>query len=274
MITEKCPLCFGTNICATILLKEGQSIWVCQNCSNAFTFPDPAGISYDNHSFFELVASDENRWRTYSTQISDFIQRNYGTSGRLLDVGCSHGLLLEESRKLGFDSEGIEPSESAIAYCHRRGLNVRHGYLMEGIYPPGTFDVVVMSHVLEHLAQPEELLEAVRSVLAKAGVLCLSQTNYQSTLARWLGRRWGGWAAKEHYYHFSKKGITWLLQKAGFEVLTVELLSLGYTLSISFESPRAIVGTAFNVFQYIISRYQIGFPFQGDQMYVLARPVS
>jgi SAM-dependent methyltransferase len=146
--------------------------------------------------------------------------------------------------------------------------------LAKNIYQPNTFDVVVMSHVLEHVFDPTELLDTVRSLLTPDGVLCLSQTNYQGTLARWLGKYWPAWVAPEHYYHFSQAGITWLLQKAGFEVLKVDLLSLGYTLNFTFGPPRVMIHMALNTFQYLVSRYRIGFPFEGDQMYVLARLAS
>lgn len=270
---EFCTLC-SSKLTSLVRLNTETNILVCENCSNALTIPAPSDVSYDNHAFHQLVAEDEKRWRSYSTGIAMFIQRNYGATGRLLDVGCSHGLLLEEAGRLGFTAEGIEPSEGAVDYCNRKGLNVRRGYLAKGIYPPNTFDVVVMSHVLEHLLDPRELLDTAHSVLTQNGVLCLSQTNYQGTLPRWLGRHWPAWVAQQHYYHFSQAGITWLLQEAGFDVLTVELLPLGYGLFFSFKSRRAILGTALNTFQYLVSLYRIGFPFEGDQMYVLARPTS
>jgi SAM-dependent methyltransferase len=272
-VQKLCTLC-SSNLTPLVYLKDKTQILVCKNCANALTFPAPLNKSYDNHVFHELAAQNEKLWRSYSTEIAQFIQHNYGTTGRLLDVGCSHGLLIEETNRLGFTAEGIDPSGGTVEYCQKKGLNVRRGYLAEGIYPPNTFDVVVMSHVLEHVFEPLELLGAARSILTPQGVLCLAQTNYQGTLARWLGRYWPAWVAQEHYYHFSPAGIAWLLQKAGFEILTIETIPLGYALSFAFRSPKAIMGTALNTFQYLVSRFRIGFPFQGDQMYVLARPAS
>ena len=191
---EFCTLC-SSNLIPLVRLKNDSRILVCQNCSNALTFPAPADISYDDHAFHKQVTLDEKRWRSYSTEIAKFIKSNYGTTGRLLDVGCSHGLLLEEASQLGFAVEGIEPSEGAVEYCQQKGLNVNRGYLVKGIYPPTTFDVVVMSHVLEHVFEPGKLLETARSILTQDGVICLSQTNYQGTLARWLGKYWPAWVA-------------------------------------------------------------------------------
>src|SRR3954470_21483743 len=50
---------------------------------------------------------------------------SFAPSGRLLDVGCGHGLLLDEARKLGYEVEGLELSEHAAAYARRElGLTV------------------------------------------------------------------------------------------------------------------------------------------------------
>lgn len=268
-----CPLCGGTQLRILLELRGNICICICPTCTNAMTFPPPM-TDYDNHQFFALAEKAETRWRGYMRPIIRFIGRHYGLSGRLLDVGCSHGLLIEEAGLAGFDAEGIEPSRQGVAYCQKRGLRVRHGYLSDDVFPPNSFDVIVMSHVLEHVADPTSLLKAVAKILKPQGVVCLSQTNYQGTLPCWLGRRWGGWVPQEHHYHFSSVGICHVLQKAGFQKLELELLPLGYDLDFAIQTPRMLFGAVLNTFSFLVSRLQIGWPFQGDQMYVLAQLAS
>ena len=268
-----CPLCGNSSLKAYLALTEGHKIFVCENCTNALTVPEPVP-NYDDHQFCVLARSNQARWRFYSLQIVQFVQRNFRTSGRLLDVGCSHGLLIEEASKVGFDAEGIEPSKTGIASCRDRGLRVRHGYLSEGVYPPNSFDVVVMSHVIEHVPGPVQLLQVAREILKPQGALCLCQTNYRGTLPKWLRRRWGAWVPEEHYYHFSPSGIRYLLGKAGLRTVAVELLPLGYYLDFTVKNSRMMMGVAVNTFSYTASRLRIGFPFQGDQMFILAQPAD
>jgi 2-polyprenyl-3-methyl-5-hydroxy-6-metoxy-1,4-benzoquinol methylase len=192
MEQHKCTLCGCEKAEFFLRLKTGQQIFICPTCKNAFTVPAPSA-TYDNHSFFTLAAADEPTWRLYSRQIVLFIQKHLATRGVLLDIGCCHGLLLEEAQSIGFQVEGIEPSRAAVDYCTRKGLKVTPGYLIEGAFSPESFDVVVMSHVLEHVADPIKLLQTVRKILKPKGNICLSQTNYKGTLPRFLGRRWGGW---------------------------------------------------------------------------------
>ena len=102
-----CPLCGSVHLQLAVELKA-HGIYICQDCTNALTLPPPAP-SYDEHQFCTAAQSNEALWRSYMRQVVEFVQRYYGASGRLLDVGCAHGLLLEEAQRLGFEAEGIEP---------------------------------------------------------------------------------------------------------------------------------------------------------------------
>jgi 2-polyprenyl-3-methyl-5-hydroxy-6-metoxy-1,4-benzoquinol methylase len=87
---------------------------------------------------------------------------------RILDVGCASGTLLALLSAAGFsDVQGIDPSSSAV-YCARRlGQRAWVGDLDAPLPAElGRFDVVILSHVLEHLRQPRaaraHLCEALR----------------------------------------------------------------------------------------------------------------
>lgn len=268
-----CTLCGSTRLRLRVRFKTGTGIWACSDCANALTVPVPAA-RYDDHQFFTHARLDEPRWRAYSAQLVDFILRRLGRVGQLLDVGCSHGLLLEEAARRGFTAQGIEPSRSGVEYCRRRGLTVRHGYLEEGAFPPATFDVVVMAHVIEHAADPFSLLRTARTILKPEGVVCLSQTNYEGTLPRLLGRRWHYWVVDEHYYHFSPGGMERVLRRTGLDVRALELRPLGYHLECTPSNPRLLPAQLLNALEYLISRLRIGWPYRGDQMYVLAAAVT
>jgi SAM-dependent methyltransferase len=265
----RCTICGSERLEPVVDLPRGVRVLECSGCTNALTSPAPSA-SYDDHQFFAHAGASEAQWRGYSRQIAAFLARNGRTRGRLLDVGCSHGLLVEEAARIGLDAEGIEPSATAVEHCRRRGLRVRHGYLAEGSYPPGTFDVIVMSHVAEHIERPAEFLRAAAGMLAEGGVVCLCQTNFRGTVPRMLGRRWDYWVEHEHYFHFSPDGIGVLLAQAGLAVRTVELLPLGYRWRTPVPNARALRHAAVNLLSYTVSRLRLGLPFAGDQMYVLA----
>lgn len=96
-------------------------------------------------------------------------------SGRtLLDVGCGTGGNLQMLRQFGA-VEGFESEAFAVDAARKKnpGLTVHHGALPEGM-PAGTWDVVTMFDVLEHLQTPEQALPAIRSHLKRDGTLVVT----------------------------------------------------------------------------------------------------
>ncbi len=80
--------------------------------------------------------------------------------GRTIDFGCGTGELL---RKLPPGSLGLEINQTTIEYCKKEGLNVRYydpledKYMLSG-FVPGEFESLVLSHVLEHIKNPAQIL--------------------------------------------------------------------------------------------------------------------
>ena len=264
MISEvRCNICNSSVLRRWLNLPSGHAIYVCQRCTNAATIPEPNQV-YDRDEFFIHAQSNEALSRSHMTPIVNFIKEHIA-AGRLLDVGTGSGLLVEEALKLGFEAEGIDPSQGAVRFCTNRGLRVKHGYLQHDSYSPHLFDVIVLSQVIEHMKEPGRLLETAQVFLKPGGMICLSQTNYQGTIPRLLGQRWQAWVPEQHFVHFSPQGIRFLLDRTGFRLIELRLLPLGYV----FSKRRFFYSLGF-----FISKLRLGFPFVGDQMYILAAPTD
>lgn len=84
---------------------------------------------------------------------------------RVIDVGCGTGALLEALREKGCEVSGLEYSEAGLAYCRRRGLDVRKFNLeVDTLESDRTFDVAVSMEVAEHL--PERIASRYVALLA------------------------------------------------------------------------------------------------------------
>lgn len=98
---------------------------------------------------------------------------------RVLDVGCGTGATLKELRDaVHCEVVGIEPHPRRAQAARDDGLDVRDGLLSD--YSPeglGRFDAVLLLDVLEHLADPVELLQAVKPWLRPQGALVASVPN-------------------------------------------------------------------------------------------------
>lgn len=265
----KCFICKNDKVTSLLKPYRGRAIFRCNNCTNAFTYPQPQ-IDYERKHFNLKSAEEEWEYKSYAQPILDFLTGSI-KKGRLLDIGCGSGYLIEGAVKRGFRGEGLDPSEEAVEFCKRRNLKVKNGFLQEKYYPPETFDVIVASHVLEHVADPNKFLFICRKILKRDGLLCLAQTNYTGTIPYLYGRFWEGWVPNEHFVHFSPSGIQFLMEKTGFKIKKIRVVPLGYHLRVKIENLSTIIGSIYYSISYLISRFKLWPNFIGDQMYILAK---
>ncbi|HUG13436.1 MAG TPA: class I SAM-dependent methyltransferase, partial [Thermomicrobiales bacterium] len=152
-------------------------------------------------------------------RVADWTTRSGRTAPRVLDVGCGTGLYLHLARQQGMSARGVELSESAAAYGRERfGLDIHHGTLETAALSPGSFDVITMWHVLEHLPDPVGALRRCASALAPGGSLLIGTPNFASFEARVFGRRWYSLDAPRHLYHFTPWTLAAALQRADMQV--------------------------------------------------------
>lgn len=180
--------------------------------------------------------------------------RRHTSKGRLLDVGCAHGYLLNAAR-VHFEVRGIELSSCSREYARKQlGLTVDAATLREAAYPDAHFDVVTMVDVIEHLTDPLADLRDAHRILKPGGVLYLVTPDLSGLAAKLLRGRWWG-LRPAHLYYFDPKTMSAMLEKAGFETLETrsfgKIFTYGYWLSRIRNYPRLFsgpIGWAVNTF--------------------------
>lgn len=136
--------------------------------------------------------------------------------GRLLDVGCGNGYMLDVASKLGWDARGLEFDPVAVRTATARGLNVEQGgYERLGEFA-ASLDCVLCSHVLEHVAEPRELLRLAAGALRDGGVLLLALPNATSIMRSRFGDNWRGLEAPRHLTIPSAHQLAIVLDEVGF----------------------------------------------------------
>ena len=140
----------------------------------------------------------------------------------LLEIGCGHGEVLQEARRRGFRVSGVEMSAAAAAIANRSlgGPVVAVGTIQTLPVAPGRFDAVLAADVIEHVRDPEDLLLRVRELLTAGGALLLITPSLNSWTRRLLGRRWMEYKV-EHLYYFSALSMRLLLERCGFQDITL-----------------------------------------------------
>jgi 2-polyprenyl-3-methyl-5-hydroxy-6-metoxy-1,4-benzoquinol methylase len=168
---------------------------------------------------------------------------------RVLDLGCSGGLLSERVRALGHTVTGVDVLE--LPAVRDRVDRFIQGNLDDGlpaeVAADGPFDVVLAADVLEHVRTPELVLEQSRRVLAPRGVLLASVPNFGHWYAR--GRTalglfdydQRGIFDRGHVRFFTRRSFLRRLRAAGFAVVRNQ--ATGLPLEALTDSDGALVRT-------------------------------
>lgn len=211
----------------------------CAECKLVRLFPRPTPEQlksyYPENYWFEGGADTADRladsWRRLVLRDHvRFVLRaleEAGGDGRILDVGCGGGLLLRELGLPEARLAGLDYSVDAASVAWgANGVPAVCGTLPRAPFAAGTFKVVTMFHVLEHLYDPTGYVEAAREMLAPGGRLVVQVPNAGCWQFLLFGENWNGLDIPRHLINFKESDLRNLLDHCGFEVEHVKHFSL------------------------------------------------
>jgi SAM-dependent methyltransferase len=209
-------------------------IWRCGKCGLIFPNPMPVPINgLEQHYaispdifFHNHESSSRERGATY---ILGPVERLLGGKGRLLDIGAGRGELLKIAGQQGWSVVGIEPSSTFAEYASSfSGAEIRQEPIERCGFADGTFDVVILSAVLEHLYQPDDMIREISRLLRPGGVLYVDVPNEDglyfrvgNLYQRLRGRKWvinlSPTFSPFHVFGFTPSSLRALLSKHGLK---------------------------------------------------------
>lgn len=137
---------------------------------------------------------------------------------KLLDFGCGDGHFLALAAEAGWSVEGIDFDPKAVAAARGKGLAVEFGGV-EALAARHDLDAVSMSHVIEHVYEPDELLSQVYESLKPGGVFWIETPNINSYGHRRYGHAWRGLEAPRHLTIYNESSLEAALRTAGFRIV-------------------------------------------------------
>jgi 2-polyprenyl-3-methyl-5-hydroxy-6-metoxy-1,4-benzoquinol methylase len=144
----------------------------------------------DDPAFYRLQAQDAIRWIEESgVELSGWTEA--------LDLGAGHGVFGAELLKKGCQVTFADETNSLPAELRRERFQ-QINLDCDDVRKLGTYDLVICSNVLEHLAKPFEFINAIEHLLKPAGRFYLSWTNWLSP--------WGGHEFSPFHYLGAKRG--------------------------------------------------------------------
>ena len=233
-----CPVCGGDDF-DPLAEKDRYGLYlpvvICRDCGLIQTNP-----RMDQHAYNAFYNDEYRRLYVGSPHPTDvFFRRQYdkgrrifdylGTRGlleggremRVLEVGCGAGGILHYFRKQGFLVEGLDLGESYIEYGRSRyqlNLSVGTVHDLDPSRLEDAPDLIIYSHVLEHILHPNDELQRIRG-LASDDTLLYIEVPGVKNLMRSYDMDFLRMLQNAHVYHFTLRSLVNLLARNGFGLI-------------------------------------------------------
>lgn len=142
---------------------------------------------------------------------------------RLFEIGCAYGFFLNLARSRFDAVEGIDVGPDAVRFAREQlRLPVLQGDLLAADLGHRQYDVVCMWDTIEHLATPDAYVEAVGRHMPAGALMAITTGDIASLNARIKRSRWRLIHPPTHVHYFSRRSLTLMLDRFGFDVVHLE----------------------------------------------------
>lgn len=247
----RCPICASDEymlITDSVRFGNRADVLKCTKCSliyldqDSFTLPtdfyegdyhqtylthvEPS--AFDPESYYQKMLKVTRPW-------SEKIRSVLTGEETVLDFGCSTGHLLTQIQGDAKEVMGHELNKKEVEFCRDKlGLDVSSAPLEER-FSEGTFDLITMVFVLEHIAQPVELLTSLKRFLKPGGSFVILVPNAEDALLSFynLPEFASFYYCIEHLFYYTPKTIKQLFTLVGMdgEVETIQEYPIGNHLN-------------------------------------------
>ena len=221
-------------ICTKDYIGFNVRFVLCLNCGlireNPRISKDTIEIFYEKHyrdlknlSFSKIkqINNQEYLEQTYNKEIErgkmifNYIKKyTLLKTGLIFDFGTGTGGILKSFKDAGFEIYGVDINEDFLNYGVKKGLNLKKGSIDELKNYPKKANLIIASHILEHLHDLENYLKELRECLEEDGYLIVLlpglmniQYHEENLLSLFV---------IEHLYYFTLQTLTKILIDNGF----------------------------------------------------------
>jgi 2-polyprenyl-3-methyl-5-hydroxy-6-metoxy-1,4-benzoquinol methylase len=221
-----CKLCGASDL--PLFYTQGNQrqfkYYRCPNC-RLVVYDTRSGVNQEKYILTRVDPQAPTRQNRGHRQTYAFIKRHMPRPGRMLDLGCGDGSVLWLAREDGWTVKGVELfPEHAQLVRETLGFDVVTTDIASYNGEEGFWDCVVLTHVLEHLADPVGALTKIRTLLKPGGAGVLEFPNIDALDAKLrrlldrLGihrRRYSPQYVPGHVQEFSRTSFAFAARTAG-----------------------------------------------------------
>lgn len=255
--SRTCPCC-NSNSYKFKFEKDNLNVVECNDCQIIYVNPifdlqkyQDTYESIDYQSIVKKLGEQSHIYRKnrFGKERYEFITQyhNDGLPKRVLDIGCSTGFLLDyfNEQKSGWLAEGIELNPSAYQFGIDRGLQI-HNVSIENFKVNEKYSAITLFDVLEHLADPIQVLGKIKDMLHDGGNIFIYVPNYNSATKEILGIENSHFIWPTHHLtYFTPDSLRMFLEKAGFEVFFWETQGLDLQDILWYLNEKTEINTDF-----------------------------
>ncbi|MGH7174937.1 MAG: class I SAM-dependent methyltransferase [Minisyncoccia bacterium] len=232
----RCHIC-GTES-AFLMRKDDYDLFRCPKCLLVFVHPQPTleylrtkVYSYES-GFQKGRAQDVSKVPPSSRYVAMLeLLTRLKPHANVLDVGSGGGHFLYRAKERGFEVTGVELNKRVADSARAQGFAVYDGTVEEAPIAPGSFDIVVLGEVIEHVNAPRSLVRASARAVSKDGLLMITTPNLDCpwskatfVLYRFFKIPWSSVTPPYHLFQFSANNLELLLSQEGFELKEAKYL--------------------------------------------------
>jgi SAM-dependent methyltransferase len=223
-----CPICGSSDyLIISNKMKQGPQLQtaICKSCSLVFSLPKPSLADYNyfyENEYSKYYGSFTAQFNSnYKPPYFNYLIEKYQTSKMsYLEIGPGKGQSLYYASQIFNHSVGVEPSKDYFDFLSTKlNLNVIRNTGEEFLAETNKqFDVIGCFHLLEHVYNPLDFLEKCHFTLNENGLILIEVPNiykpfkdFENYFLRYV-----------HLYNFSPTSLTYLLNLAKFEVVSID----------------------------------------------------
>lgn len=229
---NNCSLCGSPKSLRLYLDTGNYHLLVCKKCiGGALVAPeiehdDIYDKEYYKKNYHSIEKIQQDRVQGYLKKIEKYLPK----AGSVLDIGCGAGVFLEECKKKGWETFGIDPSEAALSITSKRIGDNRVFSDIDLVPQNRRFSLITFFDSLVHIENLEEILISALARLEPRGVCIIRTPNNPKLFLRYvkilaLGNRAVALQALHAFtqrYFFSPETFPLFAKKYGLNVLAIE----------------------------------------------------
>ena len=217
----------------TSLQYQKPNLIKCKECK--LIFSELLNLKFENlyedvedQLYIDQIPFKEKYFKNTLKKINKHLNKNKS----VLEIGSYYGIFGSLIKPIVKDYVGLELSRHAVSYAKKKySLNFINQTIDGYLNGVEQLDVIIMSHVIEHLDDPFENIKNISNKMNNESVLIFSTYNMDSLIAKILGKNYQ-WIMPMHKYYFTKKVLKQILNKYNLDI--VETITDTHVISLKY----------------------------------------